>query len=190
MLSLRECVVEPVERYSMIDQSVAAIPLHYSDVALLKSLWIYHHWPYLINFLRRFHCIFGIKSYICPWSFLRDMLQFLKKPMHSMYYFQLDMIFWCKRYFKCIQFLNPMESKFRKDYTGIYKNVYEDTDSRIRSWINLFWVWKGSVIKLLWQDLLAFLIIYFSLSILYWQVLFYDEASAQYFEMICIYCER
>ena len=37
MLSLRECVVEPVERYFMIDQSVAAIPLHYSDVALLKS---------------------------------------------------------------------------------------------------------------------------------------------------------
>ena len=83
-----------------------------------------------------------------------------------------------------------MESKFRTDYTGIYKNVYEDTDSRIRSWINLFCVWKGSVIKLLWQDLLVFLIIYFSLSILYWQVLFYDEASAQYFEMTCIYCER
>ena len=54
----------------------------------------------------------------------------------------------------------------------------------------LIWIWKGSVIKLLWQDILAFLIIYFSLSILYWQVLFYDEASAQYFEMICIYCER
>ena len=81
-------------------------------------------------------------------------------------------------------------SKFGTDYTGIYKNVYEDTDSRIQAWINLFCVWKGSVIKLLWQDILTFLIIYFTLSILYWQVLFYDEASAQYFEMICIYCER
>ena len=88
-----------------------------------------------------------------------------------------------------------MESKFRnwaqlgKDL-DMFKNVYEDTDSRIQAWINLFWVWKGSVTKLLWQDLLVFLIIYFSLSILYWQVLFYDEASAQYFEMICIYCGR
>ena len=81
-------------------------------------------------------------------------------------------------------------SKFGTDYTRIYKNVYEDTDSMIQGCINLFWIWKGSVIKLLWQDILAFLIIYFSLSILYWQVLFYDEASAQYFEMICIYCER
>ena len=77
-----------------------------------------------------------------------------------------------------------------KDYTDIYKNVYEDSNSGIQGWINLFWVWKGSVIKLLWPDLLVFLIIYFSLSILYWHVLLYDEASAQYFEMICIYCER
>ena len=83
-----------------------------------------------------------------------------------------------------------MESKFGTDYRSIYKNVYEDTDSRIQAWINLFWVWKGSVIKLLWPDLLVFLIIYFSLSILYWHVLLYDEASAQYFEMICIFCQR
>ena len=81
-------------------------------------------------------------------------------------------------------------SKFAKKNLAHYKNVYEDTDSRIQAIINLFFVWKGSVTKLLWMDLLVFLIIYFSLSILYWQVLFYDEASAQYFEMICIYCER
>ena len=81
-------------------------------------------------------------------------------------------------------------SKFAKKNLDHYKNVYEDTDSRIQAWINLFFVWKGSVTKLLWQDLLVFLIIYFSLSILYWKVLLYDEASAQYFEMICIYCER
>ena len=83
-----------------------------------------------------------------------------------------------------------MESKFGTDYRGIYKNVYEDTDSRIQAWINLFWVWKGSVTKLLWLDLLVFLTLYFSISTFYWHVILYDEESAQYFEMICIYCER
>ena len=85
-----------------------------------------------------------------------------------------------------------MESKFRnwaqlgKDL-DMFKNVYEDTDSRIKAWINLFWVWKGSVTKLLWQDLLLFLITYFFLSILYWHVLLpFNDAGAQYFEMICI----
>ena len=84
-----------------------------------------------------------------------------------------------------------MESKFGlgKDL-DMYKNVYEDTDSRIQGWINLFWVWKGSVTKLMWQDLLVFLIVYFSISTFYWHVILYDEESAQYFEMICIYCER
>ena len=82
-----------------------------------------------------------------------------------------------------------METK-AKDYTDIYKNVYGDTNSGIQGWINLFWVWKGSVIKLLWQDLLVFLITYFSLSLLYWNVLLHDKASAQYFEMICIFCQR
>ena len=82
-----------------------------------------------------------------------------------------------------------MESKFGKNL-DMYENVYKDTDSRIQTWINLFCVWKGSVTKLLWQDLLVFLITYFSLSLLYWNVLLPDEASAQYFEMICIFCQR
>ena len=82
-----------------------------------------------------------------------------------------------------------MDSKFGKNLDR-YRNVYQDTDSRIQSWVNLWIQWKGSVIKLLWQDLLVFLIVYFSISILYWHVLLYDDASAQYFEMICIYCER
>ena len=77
-----------------------------------------------------------------------------------------------------------------KDYTDIYKNVYEDSNSGIQGWINLFWVWKGSVTKLMWQDLLVFLIVYFSISTFYWHyIILYDE-YAQYFEMICIYCER
>ena len=46
-------------------------------------------------------------------------------------------------------------SKFAKKNLDHYKNVYEDTDSRIQAWINLFFVWKGSVTKLLWMDLLV-----------------------------------
>ena len=73
------------------------------------------------------------------------------------------------------------------DFTDIYKNVYGDANSGIQGCIKLFWVWQGSVIKLLWMDLLGFLIIYFSLSILYWHVLLpFNDAGAQYFEMICI----
>ena len=72
-------------------------------------------------------------------------------------------------------------------FTDIYKNVYGDANSSIQACIKLFWVWHGSVIKLLWMDLLGFLIIYFSLSILYWHVLLpFNDEGAQYFEMICI----
>ena len=77
-----------------------------------------------------------------------------------------------------------------KDYTEIYKNVYEDSNSGIQGWINLFWRWKGSVIKMLWQKLFLFLITYFSLSMLYWHILLHDRQSAEYFEMICLFCER
>ena len=82
-----------------------------------------------------------------------------------------------------------MENK-TKDYTGMYKNVYGDANSGIQGWIKLFWVWKGSVIKLLWQDLLTFLLAYFFLSFLYWHILLHDETNAQYFEMICIFCQE
>ena len=72
-------------------------------------------------------------------------------------------------------------------FTDIYRNVYGDANSDIQGCIKLFWVWQGSVIKLLWMDLLGFLIIYFFLSILYWHVLLpSNDAGAQYFEMICI----
>ena len=94
-----------------------------------------------------------------------------------------------------------MESKFankemhnfyktKKSNLDMFQNVYKDTDSRIQAWINLFFIWKGSVTKLLWQDMLFFLILYYALSLLYWHVLLYDETSAQYFEMICIYCDK
>ena len=48
-----------------------------------------------------------------------------------------------------------------------YTNVYVDTDSRLQACINLWIQWRGSVIKLLWLDLLVFLIAYYTLSILY-----------------------
>ena len=71
-----------------------------------------------------------------------------------------------------------------------YKNVYEDTTSRIQSVVNLFYVWKGSVTKLLWLELFVFLFCYYVLALLYWHVLILDETSAQIFEMICIYCQK
>ena len=78
-----------------------------------------------------------------------------------------------------------------EDFTDMYKNVYGNSNSgMIHGFKNLIWVWKGSIVKMLWKKMLAFLITYFSLSMLYWNVLLNDEANAQYFEMICIFCER
>ena len=75
-------------------------------------------------------------------------------------------------------------------YRNIYTNRYHDTTKRFQGFVKLFMVWKGSVIKLIWHDLLVFILFYFTLSLLYRHVFIYHEPVAQYFEMICIYCER
>ena len=75
-------------------------------------------------------------------------------------------------------------------YRNIYTNRYHDTTKRFQGFVKLFMVWKGSVIKLIWHDLLVFIVGYFTVSLLYQHVFLYHEAVAQYFEMICIYCEK
>ena len=51
-------------------------------------------------------------------------------------------------------------------------------------------VWKASVAKLIWHDLVVFLLLYSALSLLYRLVLFDNEQYRELFELICIYCSR
>ena len=74
--------------------------------------------------------------------------------------------------------------------SNIYANRYHDTTQRFAGFFKLMIVWKGSVIKLIWHDLSAFLIIYATLSCLYRNVLLDHEPWAQYFELLCIYASK
>ena len=73
---------------------------------------------------------------------------------------------------------------------NIYANRYHDTAMRFHGFFKLMCVWKGSVIKLIWHDLLMFLILYGSLSVIYRNVFIYHEPCGQYFELLCIYSSR
>ena len=49
-------------------------------------------------------------------------------------------------------------------------------------------VWKGSVAKLIWHDLLVFLLLYYTLSLMYRYPP--TESYREYFEWVCIYCSK
>ena len=72
----------------------------------------------------------------------------------------------------------------------VYRNRYQDTAMRFNGFCHLFGVWKGSVIKLIWHDLLIFLIIYAGINLTYRNVFLYYEPYGQYFELICIYASK
>ena len=71
-----------------------------------------------------------------------------------------------------------------------YANRYHDTTKRFQGFSKLFMVWKGSVAKLIWHDLAIFLFLYYLIRIIYRHILIKNDASAQYFEMFCIYAGR
>ena len=73
---------------------------------------------------------------------------------------------------------------------NIYANRYQDTSRRFRGFWSLMRLWKGSVLKLVWHDLLVFLVAYAILSILYRLVFFHDPVQREYFELICVYASR
>ena len=73
---------------------------------------------------------------------------------------------------------------------NIYANQYQDTSKRFRGTLELMRLWKGSVVKLVWHDLLAFLVCYALLSVLYREVLFDNPRHREVFELVCIYASR
>jgi len=80
--------------------------------------------------------------------------------------------------------------KMMRDKKNIYSNLYSDTTNRWTAMVTLLCVWKQSVFKLIWNDLLIYLVIYFLMSIFYRNVLWHYPAYKQTFEMICIYADR
>lgn len=81
----------------------------------------------------------------------------------------------------------------KKQKKNIYSNRYADTSKRFRGFGNLMLQWQGAVLKLIWHDLLLFLLAFFSLEIIYTQWLKKDPNAAkikEYFELMCIYCGR
>ena len=89
--------------------------------------------------------------------------------------------------------------RLRKD-KNIYANRYNDTSKRFRGFWHLMFQWKGSVLKLIYHDLLMYIFLYVSINLTY-RYYIYEGAKAcdhkcsfeitrQWFEMFCVYCGR
>ena len=90
-------------------------------------------------------------------------------------------------------------SKYEKPNFGdrtsnIYANTYRETTRLWEGSWNILVKWKGSVYKLIWHDLLIFLLCYTVLMLLYHTVLtnenLCDPIQKQRFELMCIYAKR
>jgi len=73
---------------------------------------------------------------------------------------------------------------------NIYENVYAATSKRLSGAWSVLLLWKGSVFKLIWHDLLLFAVAYALLSLLYRTVLFRWPEARETFEVICVYAGR
>ena len=80
--------------------------------------------------------------------------------------------------------------KFGESDNNIYYNNYRETIRAFSGSWNVLVRWKGSVYKLIWHDLLMFVVIYFILAIIYRTVLIHYPEHKQYFDLMCIYAER
>ena len=92
--------------------------------------------------------------------------------------------------------------RLRKD-KNIYANRYNDTSKRFRGFWHLMFQWKGSVLKLIYHDLIAYLMMYLTINFIYRFYLYeaakecenttgfcYAEIGRQWFELFCVYCGR
>ena len=96
--------------------------------------------------------------------------------------------------------------RLRKD-KNIYTNRYKDTSKRFRGFWHLMGQWKGSVIKLIYHDLIVFITFYMVINIFYRFYLYENGKrcnvrsgysseyctvliARQWFEYFCVYCGR
>ena len=73
---------------------------------------------------------------------------------------------------------------------NIYQHKYEDTSSRMTGFFKLMIRWKASFIKLMYHDLMVFLLLYYFMSFLYRYVLMEHPHHREWFELICVYAGR
>jgi len=64
------------------------------------------------------------------------------------------------------------------------------TAGKVGTFTSLLTIWKGSVFKGIWRDLLIYCVLYGAISVLYRFVLSLEETTKLNFERICVYCER
>ena len=76
-------------------------------------------------------------------------------------------------------------AKLRK-CDNIYDNVYNST-TKMGMLFTLLCKWKGSVFKLIYFDVIVFIVFYCLLSFLYRNVFYNSDYSRQLFELICFY---
>ena len=79
---------------------------------------------------------------------------------------------------------------FGKTKGNIYFNNYRETTRRWTGSWHLLLRWKGSVYRLIWHDLLFFLVLYFTIALIYRAGLVYYPLHKQHFELMCIYAQR
>ena len=72
----------------------------------------------------------------------------------------------------------------------IYSIRYDDTSNRCEGIFHLFNKWNASVLKLIWHNLLIFILLYTCLTLAYRFILVEWEKGKEIFEIICIYCSR
>ena len=60
-----------------------------------------------------------------------------------------------------------MARKHKSLDKGRYTSIYKDTSTRFSSIWSLLLRWRSSIYKLMWKELLFFLVAYFAISILY-----------------------
>ena len=82
---------------------------------------------------------------------------------------------------------------FGKTKNNIYYNTYRGTTGWFDTY-KLLIKWKGSVYKLIWSDLIFFLVCYFTLTLIYRMLLcdekLVDSLHKQRFERMCLYAKR
>lgn len=79
----------------------------------------------------------------------------------------------------------------REDDPGnIYASVYRDTTRPFSGVRHILLLFRGSVFKLIWHDVLIFTLAYYSLSLLYRLMLFPHSRARETFEIVCVYADR
>ena len=68
---------------------------------------------------------------------------------------------------------------WEKPQNNIYRNQYKDSMQKFSVVSRLFFIWKGSVCKLIWHDMLLFIVLYALISIIYRFVVPYSDPNVE-----------